>query len=289
MPQVNYSVLTYIFNGDEYLRDVPKEDSVEYVCVTDNPKLQHKDWKVIVDEDLAGLDPLYASFYVRYHPFKYCKGNVCIRIDGSIKIKESLLPIFEEFDSSGYDVCVMTNSRATSIEKELFFWMGSPYSEVKKTQRELYKNLGVDTYSQGCIQSPISITRNTDICNFCDRVCWDFIDKLSTKDRTMRPSQVAMTVALHLTEGLKIMFVDESLIQSNVMQWCKHGSEAYRRSMCNVTHDSFFGKPIKTHQFNGVHSINDKFQYATETRKYSFNPVDIKKFLTSRQNMCSNK
>ena len=34
----------------------------------------------------------------------------------------------------------------------------------------------------------------------------------------MRPSQVAMTVAIQQIKDLKIMFVDESLIQSNIMQ-----------------------------------------------------------------------
>ena len=282
MQRATYNVLTYIFNGDEYLRDVPKDDSIEYVCVTDNPNLQHENWTVIVDEDLKGMDPLLASFYVRYHPFKYCTGDVCMRIDGSIKIQESILSLFEEFDNSGYDVCVMTNSRATTIERELYFWLSILYKDLKESQKELYKTLGVDITQEGCIQSPLTITRNSDKCNYCDKLCWSFIESLSTEKQTMRPSQVAMTVALHLTEGLKIMFVDESLIQSNLMQWCKHGSDLRRRSMMRAQHTSFFGNPIKIHQFNGVRCINDKFWEKTDGRKYSHNIFDIKKLITSK-------
>lgn len=289
MQRATYNVLTYIFNGDEYLRDVPKDDSVEYICVTDNPKLQHKDWKVIVDEDLKGMDPLLASFYVRYHPFKYCTGDVCMRIDGSVKIQESLVSLFEEFDKSSYDVCVMTNSRATTIERELFFWLSLIYKDVKESQKELYKTLGVDITQEGCIQSPLTITRNSDLCNNCDQLCWSFIESLSTEKQTMRPSQVAMTVALHLTEGLKIMFVDESLIQSNVMQWCKHGSDMPRRSLTCLPHSSFFGKPINIHQFNGVYCNNDKFRAKIGKGKYICDIFDLKQFIASKQDMCDSK
>lgn len=251
-----YSILTYIFNNGDILREVPKDDNIEYICVTDNPNLKSDTWKIIVDEDLKGLDPEYASFYVRYHPFKYCTGNVCIRIDGSIQIHKSLLPIFEEFDNSNYDVCVMTNSRAKSIRWELVHWTFLP-KEMKSNQIALYKELGVDISSEGCIQSPISITRNNDLCNKCDSLSWDMIKKISLDKYTARPTQVIMTVALHLTKDLKIMFVDEGFIQSNVMQWCNHNKSSIRRSLLMFKHTKFFGTPIEIYKFNEVHSIND--------------------------------
>jgi hypothetical protein len=39
-----------------------------------------------------------------------------------------------------------------------------------------------------------------------------------------------MTAAVQCTEGLNVMFVDESLIQSNYMQWYHHNSERIRKS-----------------------------------------------------------
>lgn len=284
-----YSILTYIFNNDEFIREVPKEDNIEYVCVTDNPNLKSDTWKIIVDEDLKGLDPLYASFYVRHHPWKYCSGEVCIRIDGSIRINKSLLPIFEEFDNSSYDVCVMANSRAKSINEELFHWLNIMYKDVKSKQLELYKSLGINTEDYGVIQSPITITRNTDICNKCDALCWDIIDRLSTDKQTMRPSQVALTVALQLTEGLNIMFVDETLIQSDVMQWCRHNSDIIRKSLYITKHSSFFGKPIKIHNFNGVHCNNDIVWREAAERKSLYDIFNSIKQHTSKQDLCDNK
>jgi hypothetical protein len=37
---MKYSVLTYIFKNGDILRDAPKDDNIEYICVTDNPNLK---------------------------------------------------------------------------------------------------------------------------------------------------------------------------------------------------------------------------------------------------------
>lgn len=286
---IKYSVLTYVFNGDEFLRDVPKDEEIEYVCVTDNRELKSDVWKIIVDEDLVGMDPLYASFYVRYHPFKYCTGDVCLRMDGSIRIKQSLLPLFEYFDKSENDICVMVSSRSNTIRKELMFWMNPKHKDVKEKQIKLYENLGIDIDKEGVIQSPISITRNSQICNNCDDVCWSMIEELSTPDVIARPSQVIMTVAISLNPNLKIMFVDENLIQSEIMQWCKHNSDNIRRSMFFLKHNFFFDKPIKIHNFDEIYCNNDVVRGTFEVRKPFSDIFNIKQQSTSWQNLCSSK
>lgn len=278
---IKYSILTYIFKEGDILREAPKDDNIEYICVTDNPDLKSDTWKIIVDEELKDKDPEYASFYVRYHPFKYCSGNICMRIDGSIQIHKSPLSILEEFDNSNKDVCVMTNSRARSIMMELFHWSFLP-KEMKSKQISLYKEKGIDITKEGCIQSPISITRNTDICNSCDSLSWNMIEEISLDENHIaRPTQVIMTVALHLTEDLDIMFVDESLIQSDVMQWCRHNSNTKRRSLLRLTHKEFFGTPIKIHEFNEVHYIYDKLWGKTKEGKPIDYIINIRKSYSS--------
>lgn len=244
---MKYSVLTYIFGDGEILREAPIDANVEYVCVTDNPNLTSKSWKVIMDSDLKDLHPLQASFYVRYHPFKYCSGDICIRIDGSIQIKESLLSIFEQFEQSEKDICVMTNSRATTIITEMFKWSG--YSKVLSKQLPLYQKNKINILTQGSLQSPFSITKNTELCNSCDELCYSWIYKLYKECGSVRPSQALMTAAVQCTEGLNVMFIDESLIQSNYMQWYHHNSERIRKSKTIFKHSQFFGKPIQIEYF----------------------------------------
>lgn len=279
---MKYSVLTYIFNNKDILREAPKDEDVEYICVTDNCDLKSDTWKIIVDEDLKNINPEIASFYVRYHPFKYCSGDICLRIDGSIQIKRSPLSIFKEFDFSGNDICVMTNSRANTISKELQHWIGPQYKEFKVKQVKLYDSLDINIYEEGCIQSPISITKNIDICNKCDALCYKIIEDLSTNKHAVRPTQVIMTVAIKLTKGLKIMFVDENLIQSDIMQWFQHNSFKIRKSRIRLKHSYFFGNNILIYNFNGVHYNNDLFQKEVKIGKSFSNIFNITKQLSSK-------
>jgi hypothetical protein len=285
---IKYSVLTYIFNNGDILREAPKEECIEYICVTDNPKLQSDTWKIVVDAELKDVSPEYASFYVRYHPFKYCTSNICLRVDGSIQIMKSLLSLFEEFDISGKDVCVMTNSRATFIHLELSHWEFLP-KEMLRRQLDLYRDLNVDIYKCGCIQSPISLTRNNKLCNDCDALTWGMIESLSSPTQIARPTQVIMTVALYLTKGLKIMFVDEYLIQSDTMQWCRHNKSIVRRSGIKLEHKEFFGTPIKIYKFKNVHSIINEFWEKTKDRVSLSNILYFIKQHASRQNMSDSR
>ena len=274
MGSVKYSILTYIFNKGDILREAPKDDNIEYICVTDNPELKSDTWKIIIDEDLVGKDSEYASFYVRYHPFKYCNSNICMRIDGSIQIKESLVSMFEEFDNSNKDICIMTNSRARSIRQELLHWSFLP-TEMKEGQKTLYKELGVDIDSEGSIQSPLSITRNNDLCNECDARCWDMLNQISTDKFTARPTQVIMTVAIYLTKSLDIMFVDESLIQSNAIHWCNHNKNTIRKSLFKLKHKEFFGTSIEIYKFNGIYSVTNELWEKAGERMSTINIFNI--------------
>lgn len=244
---MKYSVLTYIFGNSEILREAPIDTEIEYICVTDNKELKSDSWKIIYDEDLKDMSALHASFYVRYHPFKYCSGEYCIRLDGSIQINKSLLPIFKQFENSNKDMCVMTNSRAHNLLLELLHWIG--FKPVLQKQLELYKDLNINILKQGSLQSPFSIVKNNDICTSCDALCWKWIQELSSLYKTVRPSQALMTAAVYKTEGLDVMFVSEELIQSEYMQWCQHNSSKKRVSHNILKHTKFFDQPIEIYTF----------------------------------------
>ena len=245
---MKYSVLTYIFGNGDILREVPKDENVEYICVTDNPHINAGNWTIIVDEDLKDMHPLQASFYVRHHPFKYCSTDICMRIDGSIKINESLTPMFEEFDASGKDMCVMVNSRAKNLVFEFLHWIG--YSKVITKQLEIFKQNGVNVLLEGSLQSPISIVRNNKLCNDCDALCWYWIENLEKEFGVVRPSQTILTASVKVTAGLDVMFVSEDLIHSKYMQWFQHNSdEKLRYSKVHYKHTKFFDQPIEIYTF----------------------------------------
>lgn len=246
---MKYSVLTYIFGGGELLRDFTPEieGDIEYICVTDDETLKSDVWKIIVDEDLKQLDPLLASFYVRHHPFKYVSGDICMRLDGSVQIKKSLLPIFQEFESLNKDMCLMTNSRAKNIFIEMMHWQG--YENILLKQMSLYGNAKVNIYKQGSLQTPIIITKNNELVEKCDQLCWEWIEYLQQFDSKVRPSQALFTGAVAATTGLKLMFVDESFIQSDYLQWFDHNSNTIRQSKKHLKHEYFFEQPVEIHTF----------------------------------------
>lgn len=273
-----YSVLTYIFKNGDILRSIPIEEGIEYICVTDDPNLKQDGWRVIVDSDLNGLNPIYASFYVRYHPFKYCKGNICLRIDGTVKIHKPLLSFFKEFEKSNKDIMVMVNSRSSSLFKEYFHWgMSKESIAIQKTY--CIEN-GIDIHKKGSLQSPISITRNNELCNQCDALCWDLIDKCSTKEKAARPSQAIMTIAIEQTKGLDIMFVDGHLFKSDTFSWHRHCSEMERHSYIINPQKSFFDKPIEIYKFNAIHYKPEFIQPQARKRVFLEHIFNFKKFKT---------
>ena len=102
-----YSVLCYIFNGYEQVREVQEKDpNAEYILVTDDPKLKSNTWKVVYDANLAKMSVYRRCCNVRYNPFKYISTNLCVYIDGSIQIKKSLHKIVDDFCKSQKDLAI---------------------------------------------------------------------------------------------------------------------------------------------------------------------------------------
>ena len=61
---------------------------INYICITDNPYLKSKTWKIIVDTKNidSSWSPRKKTYFVRYHPFNYCNSDYCYWIDSAIKI-----------------------------------------------------------------------------------------------------------------------------------------------------------------------------------------------------------
>ena len=106
---IKYSVLTYIIGNYEIVREVDYDISttphIEYVLVTDNPKLKSNTYKVVFDEELANseMDNWGKVLQVRYNPFKYVSNDICIRIDGSMQVCAPMDKFIEQFVKENYD------------------------------------------------------------------------------------------------------------------------------------------------------------------------------------------
>ena len=84
-----FTVLTAIFGNYDIIRE-PETiyPNTNYICITDNPHLKSKTWKIIVDTKNIdnSWSPRKKTYFVRYHPFNYCNSDYCYWIDSAIKI-----------------------------------------------------------------------------------------------------------------------------------------------------------------------------------------------------------
>ena len=98
-----YTIISFCFGDYDILRE-PKivDPHAEYIFVSDKA-IPSKHWKVIVDTNLKDKDPLYASYYVRHHPFEYANTDIVAVLDASIQLNDSINDIVTAFDESGAD------------------------------------------------------------------------------------------------------------------------------------------------------------------------------------------
>lgn len=91
------SVLTYIFGENTEILHEPivKDLNTEYICVTDNPKLQSTNWTIVVDKLDSFNDNRLKMAYVKLHPFNYTSGRNVAVIDGTIVQAQSLQSAFD--------------------------------------------------------------------------------------------------------------------------------------------------------------------------------------------------
>lgn len=107
---MKYSVLTYIINDYEPVREtVNKDPDVEYILVTDNPNIKSDTWTVIYDESLLKMKVFERCYYVRYNPFKYCSSDIVIKIDGSMKLVGSLDRLVDKFNEDNSDFATVVH------------------------------------------------------------------------------------------------------------------------------------------------------------------------------------
>lgn len=92
-------VYTAIFNNYDWLKEpVIVPDNVDFICYTDSKKLKSKNW-IIKVVDLNGKSPSLLNREIKLlYPLTELKDyDYSLYVDGSIMIKENLLPFFEKY------------------------------------------------------------------------------------------------------------------------------------------------------------------------------------------------
>lgn len=229
---INYSVLTYIIGDYEVLReidfDIKETPHVEYICVTDNPNLKSDTWKIIYDETLINdnLSQWDKVFSIRYNLFKYCSYDICLRLDGSLKILKPLDELIKHFDEGNYDGCFLLHPIRKWVIDELYAWSlykNYPPIEAMAQIRFMTKVFQYDFNVKGLIQQTISINRRSHLTNNIDRRMLRYLKVFN--NHLCRLDQTMFTAFIMTEHNDKNwMFIDERIMDGRYLQKFEHGS-----------------------------------------------------------------
>lgn len=228
---MKYSVITYIMGDYEVVRELEFDPSitpdVEYICVTDNPNLTSKTWKIFYDEDLNNnnLNAFDKVILVRYNLFKYCKNDICVRIDGSMQIKFPLDVLVEKFISEDYFGCLLLHPHRQNIIPEYITWVLYRGFNAREALLYLYvlgMEFNYDFRTKSLIQQGVSINRKTDITQEINQKMFNLLIK--DDGHFTRLDQTIFTALITSQyNNLKWLFIDDEIFNGDYLAMYKHG------------------------------------------------------------------
>ena len=247
-----YTVLTYIFNHYEKVHEIREKDpEADYVLITDDPQLKSETWRVVYDPMLDTYSPFGKCYDVRFHPFRYAKTPIVVRIDGSVEVRQSLKPIIDEFESGKYDRCVMIHPHRNKMCEEYTEWVRTrnyPLSQANKCIKAMHR-FGFDLETRGLIQGCFEVVRDTAVNHDLNDMTFGLL-ALMGNGRIERLDQTVTSFVLQrFFPKMKLLCVSESIItDGQLMQWYIHNSDRPIPLKTDEIAPLLFGKPVTTFQ-----------------------------------------
>lgn len=155
-----YVVLTYLFGKHTLLRDPLFVDKdVEYICISDNPNVVSKTWKILVNPLDYLQDNRLRVAYIKFHPYEFVEAEKVLVLDASYQIKGSILPLFEH---TTQEVMLLPHLYRSYLKEELSAWVegGRMTSAQASWFRSITPYLGGDL-SEPLFELSVSVWLNT--------------------------------------------------------------------------------------------------------------------------------
>lgn len=221
-----YTVLTYIFNNYEDVHEIKEKDPLaEYVLVTDDPGLKSDTWRIYYDGSLLNLSPFDKCYQVRFHPFRYAKTDIVVRIDGSIEVRKPLGELVDPFKSSNAGRCMMLHPTRHTMPEEYKAWVDKRNYPKEQAEKCLafMKRLGYDMDTECMYEGGFEIQRNSATNTLINDMVFDYLRYLGNDGVIERVDQtVTSFVIKHFFPEFPIMEVEESVIHGGLMKIMPH-------------------------------------------------------------------
>lgn len=246
---MKYSVLTYIFDGYEQPHEVVQKDpNAEYILVTDDPTLYSKTWEVVVDHRLKDMTSFEKCYEVRFHPFRWVKNDIVVRLDASIGILQPLTPLINDFEAGGYDRCMMIHPQRNRIDEEYEAWMelrGYPHDQSVRCCAIMY-GLGYDLGYKGLFQACFEIVRKNRVNTLINDITFDFLRYAAADGHIQRVNQTWLSFVINqfFDDKVKILPVSERIVNGGMMQWYRHNSNT-PQTVKELIEPYMFNEPVE--------------------------------------------
>ena len=246
---VKYTVLTYIFGGYERIHEVKvKDPNAEYILVTDDPSLRSDTWAIVVDE-MPGLNTIEKMYQVRFHPFRYAKTELCVRLDGSIGINLPLSPIINKMEEGRCDRCLMIHPRRNKLPNEYAQWVRSRNYPQEQADRILtyMRQSGYDMKYRGLFQSCFEVVRNNNLNADINNRTFQLLRDFAPDGRMERINQTLLSFVInhYFSDRICVLPVTESIVTDRwLMTWYQHNSMLINSSRCKLA-PMMFNKPCE--------------------------------------------
>ena len=268
---LKYTIISFCFGNYDILREPRKIDpNAEYIFISDK-EITSARWKVVVDPKLMDKDPIYASYYVRHHPFEYATTDIAVVIDASIQLNDSLTDIISAFDKSKADYSILS-SIYKSDDHKLAHWkkvkqkkpnrisdedLESLYGFIRKMNQENWR---------GAIGQAFVIYRNTQAVRRFSKHVWRYLMALGHDGKPNRLDEIVIHKLLYQYEStLKLFILSMQIIQSTYMTYNDHLCDTPITKYHN--YDQYFylcNMPVSPLRFDKSINFPTSYQFKTE-------------------------
>ena len=300
-----YTVLSFNFNGYDKIRE-PKiiDPEAEYIFITDRKPpepsqmetilgdtVTDSKWDIRINPTLANTNPIYASYYVRYHPFEFASTDTVVVVDASIQINDSLAPIVEAFLVSNADYSPMINDYKTDEDKmRQFRDRLRRVTQADVDEMAKYIASVGQTGWRGTIGCAFAIFKKTSVASELLSTVWAKLLELGYSGIPNRMDEIVLHKELYaFAKRIRLFITSIQMVQSTYMTYCKHNSNEPIAPYANYDQMYYIcNMPVSPFRFSKEFNYPTSYRYRTEAMLLTkhLNPDDLKEWLEWHVNGC---
>lgn len=253
-----YSILTCVFGGYEQLSEIVNPNpEVEYVCCTDDPNLRSDTWKIVVcDNNMMNMSPKTTRWkYPKFHPYEFVSSDVCLYIDGSVKVLDDVSDVLiKPFLDGGYEYMGMLHPWRSNLYDEVDAWHTQRGVSFENTEyiKGFMSSNGYDRL--GLFQDNIILSRNTKMANQINNRIFELCHMWSFDNTLYRDDQVAFSYIINTLyyQSPKIMLCSPQIMDSDYLSWVPRGTKF------NLTENDLLPKKVFGKEITGFKLLKNK-------------------------------